>query len=52
MYGKPEDNQDLAEFILSKIENRTLIDEGINDAAKALEEIVANGIDVAMNKYN
>ena len=50
--GKPEDNQDLAEFILSTIKNRTLIDEGIIDSAKALEEIIINGIDMAMNKYN
>lgn len=50
--GKPEDNQDLAEFILSTIKNRTLIDEGIIDSAKALEEIIINGIDIAMNKYN
>lgn len=52
MFGKPEFNQDLAEFILSKIEDRRLIDEGIIDSVKAIEETIANGIDVSMNKYN
>ena len=43
---------DLADFIISKIENRELIDEGIFDAASAVEEAIKNGIDSAMNKYN
>lgn len=43
---------DLADFILSKIEDRTLIDEAICDAARAVEEAVINGIDSAMNKFN
>lgn len=52
MYGKPEENYDLADFILSKIENRKLIDEGIKNAADGTVEIVKNGIDKAMNKFN
>ena len=52
VFGKPEEEQDLGEFILSEIEDRTKIDEAIFDAAKAVEEIVINGIDLAMNKFN
>lgn len=51
-FGKPEDNEDLAEFILSNIEDRTKIDEAVFDAAKAIYEIINNGIDSAMNKFN
>lgn len=51
-FGKPEEGQDLAEFILSDIEDRTKIDEAIYDAAKCACEIVTNGIDIAMNKFN
>lgn len=52
VYGKPEEDQDLAEFVLSNIEDKTALDEGITDAAKAVKEIVINGIDSAMNKFN
>jgi len=37
---------------LSNIENRDIIDEGIEDAAKAVKEVILHGIDAAMNKYN
>lgn len=50
--GKPEYEQDLAEFILSDIKNRTLINEAIFDAVKAVEEIIINDVDSAMNKFN
>ena len=40
VYGKPEEDQDLAEFVLSNIEDKTALDEGITDAAKAVKEIV------------
>lgn len=42
----------MAEFILSNIENKEAINNGINNAVNALEEIIKNGIDIAMNKYN
>ena len=51
-FGKPKDKEDLADFILKRISDRTLINEGINLAAKAVEEIIINGVDSAMNKYN
>jgi len=51
-FGKPQNSQDLAEFILSKIRDRSLINEGIIDARDAVCDIVDKGIDHAMNKYN
>lgn len=51
-FGKPSTNQDLADFILSRIKDKTLINEGISDAVSGIEEILKNGIDIAMNKYN
>jgi peptidyl-tRNA hydrolase len=37
---------------LSRIKDKSLINEGIDDAVNAIEEIIKNGIDTAMNKYN
>ena len=42
----------MAEFILSQIENRRLIDAAIHNAAKAINMLVKDGIDSAMNKFN
>ncbi len=54
MFGNPEKQRDLKDFILEKInkEERKVIDTAIANAAKAIEEILENGIDIAMNKYN
>lgn len=51
-FGKPENSQDLADFILNKLKNREKIDEGITSARDAACDIVINGVDYAMNKYN
>lgn len=51
-YGRPEDGEDLADFVLKQIEDRTLINEGVNAGANAVIQAVTNGIDSAMNKYN
>lgn len=51
-FGKPENGYDLADFILSKLKDRTVIDEGIIDARNAVCDIVEKGVDYAMNKYN
>ena len=63
--GSPDDEIDLKEFgvddvnelkdyVLEKIddESRSILDEAIINAAKAIEEILENGIDIAMNKFN
>ena len=40
--------------MLEKIEDtdRNILDTAITNAAKAIEEILENGIDIAMNKFN
>ena len=45
---------DLADFVLGHFSDsdRKLGDEGIRDAADAVELILSEGVDAAMNKYN
>ena len=45
---------DLADFVLGHLSDsdRKLVDEGIRDAADAVELILSEGVDAAMNKYN
>lgn len=52
--GKPRENQDLAEYVLSNIskEEKELIDKSIENGAKAVLEIINNDIESAMNHYN
>ena len=51
--AKPND-WDLADFVLGQFSDsdRKLVDEGIRDAAEAVELILSEGVDAAMNKYN
>jgi PTH1 family peptidyl-tRNA hydrolase len=51
--GKPA-GWDLADYVLSRYtkEEREIMDEGARRAAEAIEVMIANGADVAMNKYN
>ncbi len=52
--GKPEFKGDLRNYVLEPIskEERQILDEGIYDAKSAVIDIIKNGIDHAMNKYN
>lgn len=52
--GEKPKNWDLADYVLSscKGEERKLMDEGIEHAADALEMILMDDIDGAMNRYN
>lgn len=52
--GKPEFENDLVNYVLTKIpkNEREMLDEAIVDAKSAIIEIVTNGIDIAMNKFN
>lgn len=52
--GKPIEGQDLADYVLSGFnkEERVIIDEAIERAAKAVEKIITEGINSAMNEYN
>ncbi|OHW61764.1 peptidyl-tRNA hydrolase [Andreesenia angusta] len=52
--GKAEPGEDLAEFVLGRFkpDERPVIDELVKKAADSIECLIAEGIDVAMNKYN
>lgn len=52
--GEKPKNWDLADYVLSPFskEERTQVDEAIRHAADALEMILQDDIDSAMNKYN
>ena len=51
--AKPRD-WDLADYVLSRFtdSDRKLVDEAIADACGAVETIVSEGVDAAMNTYN
>ena len=51
--SRPQD-WDLADYVLSRFSDvdRKVIDEGIEQAADAVEMAVEKGVDIAMNQYN
>ncbi|MDF2839383.1 MAG: peptidyl-tRNA hydrolase [Clostridia bacterium] len=51
---KQPDYMDLGDYVLTKFneEEKPLITEAVKNSALAAEEIVKNGINAAMNKYN
>ena len=52
--GKPKYSNDLINYVIGAIdeEDKKILEQGVNRAADAVLEILKNGIDVAMNKYN
>jgi len=52
--GNPQYKNDLLNYILTHIpeEEYMVLQDAIDNAAKAVDEIIKNGIDSAMNKYN
>ncbi len=50
----PEENEDLIEYVIGAIpeEDKEKLEEGTNLAKEAVVEIIKNGIDIAMNKFN
>ncbi len=52
--GKPKYKDDLINYVIGKIpkEEQELLEEGVVKAKEAVIEILKNGIDSAMNKYN
>ena len=52
--GKPEFKNDLVNYVLEPIskEEREILEEAIYDAKSAVEDILKNGIDSAMNRFN
>ena len=52
--GKPENKENMIEYVIGHItkEEKEILEEGKNIAVKAVEEILKNGIDISMNKFN
>ena len=52
--GLPEYKNDMVNHVLAHIEEAEykVLEEGIKKAVLAIEELLINGIDTAMNKYN
>lgn len=52
--GTPEYKNDLINYVIGAIseEDKKPLEDGINEASKAVLEILKSGIDIAMNKFN
>lgn len=52
--GRPKYQSDMINYVLEQIkkEDREILNEGIEDAKSAVIEMIKNGVDSAMNKYN
>ena len=52
--GQPEFKNDMINYVLEKVtdEEQEILNQGVKEAAKAVEEIIKYGIDIAMNKFN
>lgn len=52
--GQPEFKSDMINYVIGKVpqEEQEILQQGVKKAAKAVEEILKNGIDIAMNKFN
>ncbi len=52
--GKPINKEDIINYVLESIpkRERELLDKGIGKASSSVIEILDNGIDIAMNKFN
>ncbi len=52
--GQPEYKSDMINYVIGKVpeEEQKILQEGTHKAAEAVEEVLKNGIDIAMNKFN
>ena len=52
--GQPEFKSDMINYVIGKVpeEEQKILQQGVKKAAEAIEEIIKNGIDIAMNKFN
>lgn len=52
--GTPEHKNDMINYVIGKVPNEELekLEEGTEIAKEAIVEIIKNGIDIAMNKFN
>ena len=52
--GQPQFKNDMINYVIGKIpeDEQEVLQQGVKRAAEAVEEIIENGIDIAMNKFN
>ncbi len=52
--GAPKEKDQLIDYVIGAIpeEDKLLLEQGVTKAKEAVVEIVKNGVDIAMNKYN
>jgi PTH1 family peptidyl-tRNA hydrolase len=52
--GRPNEEEDLIEYVIKKVsvEEYEKLHKGIGKGANAICELLKNGIDIAMNKFN
>lgn len=52
--GRPNENMDIISHVIGAIpkEEKKLLDEGVNKAKEAVIEIIKNGVESGMNKFN
>ena len=52
--GQPEYKNDMINYVIGRVpeEEQKILQEGVNKATEAVEEILKSGIDIAMNKFN
>ena len=52
--GQPEFKNDMINYVIGKVpeEEQQILHQGVEKAAQSIEEIIKNGIDTAMNKFN
>ena len=52
--GKPTEHQDKINYVIGKVQEQELVEleKGTEKAEQAVAEIIENGIDIAMNKFN
>ena len=52
--GQPEFKGDMINYVIGKVpeEEQKILQQGTKKASEAIEEILKNGIDIAMNKFN
>ena len=52
--GQPEFKNDMINYVIGKVseEEKKILHQGVIEASKAVEEILINGLDIAMNRFN
>ncbi|MBE5819330.1 MAG: aminoacyl-tRNA hydrolase [Clostridiales bacterium] len=52
--GSPKENEDIIEYVIGKIteDEKKSLESSIEIGASAVIEIIKNGVDIAMNKFN